>query len=83
MKKSRLPVTDHAIIRYLERVEGMDIEGLRRKIGHRVKRGIELGASGVVLNGVCYKLNDGVVCTVWLRNQPDKRTNRGRGKGGQ
>lgn len=83
MKKPRPPVTDHAIIRYLERVEGMDIEGLRRKIGHRVARGIELGASGVVLDGICYKLREGEVCTVWLRNQPDKRTHRGRGKAGQ
>lgn len=78
MKKSRLPVTDHAIIRYLERVEGVDIEGLRREIGRRVERGIELGASGVVLDGVCYKLRDGEVCTIWLRNHPDIRTHRGR-----
>lgn len=35
-------VTDHAIVRYLERVEGLDIEDVRRKIlGHskRVQNG--------------------------------------------
>jgi len=29
MKKSRHPVTDHAIVRYLERVRGVDVDRLR------------------------------------------------------
>ena len=32
MKRGRLHVTDHAVLTYLERVHGVDIEGLRRRI---------------------------------------------------
>jgi hypothetical protein len=81
MKKPLHSVSDRAVIRYLERVEGMDIESIRRKIGHTVDRGIEQGAIGVVVGGVVYKLVEGVVSTVWIKNQPNKHTHRGRKKG--
>jgi hypothetical protein len=42
----RIIVTDHAIVRYLERIAGVDIEGLREEI----KKETEL-AGGVLGNG--------------------------------
>ena len=33
IKKPRVQVTDHAVIRYLERALGMDVETIRREIG--------------------------------------------------
>lgn len=68
MKKPLYHVTDHAIIRYLERVQGMDIDCLRRQIGHVVQSGRELGACGVVSNGFVYKLRGTYVTTVLPHN---------------
>lgn len=64
MKKPIHPVTDHAVLRYLERVEGMDIETVRRRIGLTVQRGLEEGANGVVSGGFVYRITDGTVVTV-------------------
>ncbi len=47
----RLTVSDHAVLRYLERVGGFDIEGLRRQIADRLKPAADAGARGVVLDG--------------------------------
>ena len=46
----------HAVLRYLERVEGIDLEALRRKIARTVDQAARQGATGVVVNGFCYKL---------------------------
>ncbi|CUH68009.1 hypothetical protein TG4357_03337 [Thalassovita gelatinovora] len=83
MKKPLHPVTDHAVIRYLERVEGMDIEVIRRQIGRTVDEAVRRGAAGTVAGGFCYKIKDGTVVTIWEQNLPDKRTHRGRPKGGK
>ncbi len=49
MKKPVVHVSDHALLRYLERVGGFDIEGLRREIALKVRPAAILGASGVVI----------------------------------
>ena len=72
MKHPRTHVTDHAVLRYLERVEGIDIEAVRRRIGHAVDRTVDraagMGACGAVIDGWCYRLEPGekgpVVVTV-------------------
>lgn len=78
MKKPVVIVSDHALVRYIERVLGIDVETLRREIGRRVDRGAELGACGVVLDGFVYKLQDGTVTTVMVASQPDRRCGRQR-----
>ena len=70
------PVSDHALIRYLERVLNIDVERHRRLISAKVARGVELGASGVIVDGYCYKLLQGRVITVVEANRPDLRTGR-------
>lgn len=80
MKKPIHHVTDHAVVRYLERVEGMDIETIRREIGRKVDRAVELGAMGAVVDGFVYRLREGVVTTVAPRCQPNRRS--GHVKGG-
>jgi len=47
MKRSRVRVSDHALIRYLERVGGFEIERLRIEIARRVEAGVAAGACGV------------------------------------
>lgn len=73
MKKSIAIVTDHAVLRYLERVEGLDVERVRREIGRRVDRGARLGASGVVVDGIRYVLSPmGSVITIMIANRPER-----------
>lgn len=81
MKKPLHPVTDHAVIRYLERVIGVDIESIRRKIGRRVDLAAQNGASGAVVDGFVYKLSEtGTVVTVMAHSQPEKKTKTRRRK---
>lgn len=64
MKKPVIKVTDHAIVRYLERVLLVDIEGLRNRIGHLADNAAKHGASGVNIGGVRYLLRGDTVTTV-------------------
>lgn len=78
MKRPRTHVTDHAVIRYLERVAGLDVEGIRREIGHAVDRLAVPGASGVQIDGHSYRLEHArngvpIVTTVVLPHRPDPR----------
>lgn len=50
----RLFVTDHAVLRHLERICGQDVERIRRELRHRLQRGADLGAGAVVLDGHAY-----------------------------
>lgn len=54
MKRPRIRVSDHAVLRYLQRVGGFDIERLRAEIAARVEGAAEAGASGVVIDGFRY-----------------------------
>ncbi|MEL7167538.1 MAG: hypothetical protein AAGL96_18910 [Pseudomonadota bacterium] len=65
MKQLRPIVSDHAVLRYIERVYGVDIEGLRKRIERITDEAREKGASGVNSGGVSYKLSgSGRVITV-------------------
>lgn len=81
MKKPRHPVTDHAVIRYLERVQGVDIEAIRRRIGRVADQGVEAGANGVISGGFIYRIADGVVVTVVHHHREGPRGRRRRRRG--
>ncbi|MFB9148735.1 hypothetical protein [Roseovarius ramblicola] len=70
MKKPLHHVTDHALIRYLERVEGVDIEAIRREIGRVADRGIEAGANAVISGGFIFVISGPTVITVRPQHQP-------------
>jgi hypothetical protein len=57
-------ITDHAVVRYLERVKGVDIEATRAEIAAIVRRGVDLGAQSVILDGMRYRLEGPHVVTV-------------------
>lgn len=63
MKKPRLHVSDHAVLRYLERAGGFDIEALRRSIGQRCEPAYRIGASSLVIEGIAFLIHNGVVIT--------------------
>ncbi|WP_051949305.1 hypothetical protein [Methylosinus sp. PW1] len=47
MPKATTIVTDHALVRWLERVKGVDVEAFRKEIAETVATGTSLGATGV------------------------------------
>lgn len=63
-----LQVTDHAVLRHLERVEGLDVEAIRVEIARRTSRGLQMGAASVLFNGFRYVIRGGRVVTVLHRS---------------
>ncbi|MCW5708692.1 hypothetical protein [Shinella sp.] len=51
-----LHVSDHAILRYLERAHGLDVEAVRRHIASRCATGAELRATTVIVERVKFVL---------------------------
>ena len=80
MKKPLYHVTDHALVRYLERVEGMDVEGLRGQIGRTVQMGIEQGAHGVISGGMVYRLEGHSVVTIAHHHQSERGQKKRKGR---
>lgn len=80
MKKPLYDVSDHALVNYLERIKGMDLETIRRQIGRTVQDGIEKGANGVISEGIVYRLQDNAVVTIARKNKvaPGHKKRRGR-----
>ena len=73
-------ITDHAILRYLERVGGFDIARLRDEIGARIHAKRTAGENYVLIDGVTFVVRDddglAVVTTVLPRakaRRPRKR----------
>lgn len=50
--KSPIRVTDHAVLRYLERADSLDVEAARNHLASRVTNGARLGAIGVTIENV-------------------------------
>lgn len=76
----RNPVTDHAVLRYLERVAGVDVEAIRDRIHRDIKEPLAAGASGVISNGIAYRFKNGKLVSVWVKQQHIKPLNWGDGK---
>ena len=62
-------VTDHAVLRYLERVYGVDIAGVRKRIARDAEQGCEAGAGAIIVDGTRYVLEGYNVITVSGRNR--------------
>jgi hypothetical protein len=58
-------VTDHAVLRYLERIAAIDVEAIRQRIHEDAHQALVSGATGITVNGIAYRIQDGVVVTVW------------------
>ncbi len=68
--KPDIRVTDHAVLRYLERAHGLDVEAIRNHLAGRAMTGVQLGASAVIIEGVKLILKDGVLITVYKLGWP-------------
>ncbi|MEM7507653.1 MAG: hypothetical protein AAF415_13000 [Pseudomonadota bacterium] len=73
MRKRRPIVTDHAIVRYLERGLGVNIEGLRKRIEKRAALALQHNADGVRIDGLTFKIAEGRVTTILETQKRRKR----------
>jgi hypothetical protein len=69
MMDTRPTVTDHAVLRYLERGHGVDIAAIRAHIESLCLNGLTEGASAVAVENVKFALIDGRVVTCVDRHQ--------------
>jgi len=69
------PICDHALLRYMERVQGIDVEALRNKLATpNLRTAAKLKATKVISEGVEFRINSfGFVATII---DPKKRTGR-------
>lgn len=59
-------ISDHAVLRYLERAYGLDVEGVRAEMAAAIKPAIDFGASVVIVHSVRLVLKDGRYCVTAL-----------------
>ena len=58
-------VTDHALLRYLERVMGLDMEACRDHIvTPEIRDAVRIGAASIYQNGFTYIIEEGAIVTV-------------------
>lgn len=57
--RKRISVSDHAVLRYLERVGGFEIEALRASMERRAAETLVPGASSVIINGHRFVVGNG------------------------
>lgn len=62
-------VSDHAVLRFLERCHGLDVEAIRAQIRESVGTGVRYGATAVINDGVKYVLREETVVTVQTRGR--------------
>lgn len=75
MKKPIHQVSDHALLRYLERAQGVDVEGLRRDLGRRIDAAVGrmdcdlrlLDISAAHIDGLTFLVKGRIVVTVMNR----------------
>lgn len=77
MKARSIPVSDHAVLRYLQRVLHIDVEAHRDEIARIVALAEDYeGATAVTKDGYRYCLRNKTVTTVIPIHQPARRTAR-------
>ena len=73
----QLPVSDHAVLRYLERICGVDVDAVRRRIFEAAESAVKHGARGIVVDGIVYRLQEGYVTTCF-KGEPYRVQQQGR-----
>ncbi|MGH1577724.1 hypothetical protein [Planktotalea sp.] len=63
-RPGNLPVTDHAVLRWIERFGFVDVEAVRAQIFRETHEALKSGASKLKVNGTEYRIKDGVVVTL-------------------
>lgn len=73
MTSRPLHVSDHAVLRYLQRIGGFEIDALRAEIADRVAQTYAPGATNVIIDGYRYVVEEAatgpVVVTIFERGE--------------
>ncbi|SMH42243.1 hypothetical protein [Mesorhizobium australicum] len=72
MTKPPVTVTDHAILRWLEREHDIDVEAIREHLAGLAANGARLGAAGVKIGKVKLVLRGSVVITAYKGIWPSR-----------
>lgn len=67
----KCPVSDHAVLRYLERVAGVDVEGLRARIWKQTRSAAANKCSSTTVGGIRFEIRDGIIVTVLATKLPE------------
>lgn len=71
MKHRRFRISDHALVRYLERVRGFDVDAMRQVIHDELETALDHpGASAIIKDGFKYHLENGVLKTITSASNP-------------
>ena len=62
--KAALPVSDRAVLRWLQRHGFVDVEAVREQIYRETREALNSGASKVTVNGTQYRIRNGMVVTL-------------------
>jgi len=65
--KTPLRVSDHAVLRWLERNAFVDVESVRAEILRQTRPALTSGATAVKVNGVEYRIQNGTVTTAIVK----------------
>lgn len=72
---STLPhVSDHAVLRYMERAKGIDIESVRTHIALLCRSAVNAGAASLKTEGVEFQFKNRTVITVTPKTRGPTRT---------
>lgn len=65
--KSLVKINDHAVVRFLERIRGVDIEALKKEIvPSQVKRWVKkYGDGDYTHEGITYRIRSKTLVTIW------------------
>lgn len=74
-RQQPLPVTDHAVLRWIERHGFVDVEAVRAQIFKEARQALKSGASKLTVNGTEYRIKDGVVITLIAKRQNGRPLN--------
>lgn len=66
-------VTDHGLLRWLERVQGIDIEGLRTILAAEVRDAVRSGARSMHKDGFIYHFLNGALVTVHVEQRTTRK----------
>lgn len=67
-------VSDHAVLRYMERVQGMNVEGVRTHIGMVCRSAVNAGAASLKTEGVEFQFANRAVVTVTPKSRAPTAT---------
>lgn len=68
-------ITDHAVLRYIERACGVDVEGVRERIAKKIAPLVTRGMTSVSVDGLTFMLSPEGNCTTVI-DKPSARAAR-------